>query len=50
MDMQMESKIAIARLLQNFKFSIPDDYKIEVEHRVTQRLEGELSCKCSPRT
>ena len=45
----MEIKIVIARLLQKFTFTIPCDYKIEPEQKVTQQLKGEVYCKCSPR-
>ena len=45
----MEAKISLARLLQQFKLTIPPDYKIvEVQRTVTQ-LKDDLICTLTQR-
>ena len=47
--LQMEAKISLARLLQQFKLTIPPDYKIvEVQRTVTQ-LKDDLICTLTQR-
>ncbi len=43
----MEAKIALARIIQTFTITFPEDYKIQAIVRVTLQPKDDLKCTIS---
>ena len=46
--MQMEGKIILARLLNSFKITLQDGYKLKVEQAATLRPADYVPCTITP--
>ena len=47
---QIEARVIMARLLQKFDFSLPEDYKVELVASTTLQPKGPVPCTVSCRS